>query len=62
MRCRRCIVYRFHTKSMTPANWINRFALLSLMFMLYGIGIAAGRDQATIDYNNHPACHPNFKP
>lgn len=42
--------------------WINRAALLVLMFMLYGIGIAAGRDQATMAHHNHPACHPNLKP
>ena len=40
----------------------NRAALLALMFMLYGVGIAAGRDQATLAHNQHPACHPGLKP
>jgi hypothetical protein len=43
-----------------PMNnpWIKRFAVLAIMFGFYGIGIAAGRDQA----HNHPACHQNLKP
>ena len=40
----------------------NRVALLVCMFGLYGVGIAAGRDQATLAHHNHPACHPNLKP
>lgn len=40
----------------------NRAALLALMFMLYGVGVAAGRDQATLAHQQHPACHPNLKP
>lgn len=40
----------------------NRAALLVLMFMLYGIGVAAGRDQAVQAHHNHLACHPNLKP
>lgn len=47
---------------MITNRWINRCALLVLMFMLYGIGIAAGRDQATLAHHNSPACHPNLKP
>jgi hypothetical protein len=47
---------------MTNNLWINRFAALTLLFMMYGIGIAAGRDQATLAHHNHPACHQNLKP
>jgi hypothetical protein len=43
-------------------TWINRAAVLVLMFMLYGIGIATGRDQATMAHHAHPACHTNLKP
>jgi len=48
----------------SPMNnpWIKRFAVLAIMFGFYGIGIAAGRDQATLAHYNHPACHPNLKP
>jgi hypothetical protein len=44
----------------SPMNnpWIKRFAVLAIVFGFYGIGIAAGRDQA----HNHPACHQNLKP
>lgn len=47
-----------------PMNnpWIKRFAVLAIMFGFYGIGIAAGRDQALLAHHNHPACHPNLKP
>ena len=33
--------------------WINRCAALVLLFMMYGVGISVGRDQAY----SHPACH-----
>lgn len=42
--------------------WLNRCAGLALMFMLYAVGIAAGRDQATLAHHQHPACHPGLKP
>jgi hypothetical protein len=40
----------------------NRVGLLVLMFMLYGIGIAAGRDAAMLAHHQHPACNVNLKP
>lgn len=40
----------------------NHVGLLVLMFMLYGIGIAVGRDQATLAHHQHPACHQGLKP
>jgi len=43
-------------------RWINRAAVIVIMFGFYGIGMAAGRDQATLAHHNHPACHPNLKP
>ncbi len=43
---------------MTTNRFWNSVALLVLMFMFYGIGVATGRDQAA----NHPACHQNLKP
>jgi len=43
------------------ALW-NRIALVVLMFMLYGIGIAAGRDQAVQAHHSHAACNTNLKP
>jgi hypothetical protein len=42
--------------------WLNRCAVLVLMFGFYGIGIAAGRDEAKLAHYNHPACHTNLKP
>lgn len=42
--------------------WLNRCAVLALMFMLYGVGFAAGRDQAALEHRQHPACHLNLKP
>lgn len=42
--------------------WLNRCAVLALMFMLYGVGLAAGRDQATLAHHQHPACHTGLKP
>lgn len=42
--------------------WIKRFAVLTIMFGFYSIGIAAGRDQAVQAHHNHPACHANLKP
>ena len=43
---------------MTINPWLNRFAALTLLFMMYGVGISVGRDQVY----NHPACHQNLKP
>lgn len=43
-------------------RWLNRCAVLAVMFMLYGVGVSAGRDQAAVAHHNHPACHPNLKP
>ena len=40
----------------------NRVGMLVLMFMLYGIGIAVGRDQAILAHHQHPACHQGLKP
>jgi hypothetical protein len=43
---------------MVTNPWINRFAALTLLFMMYAVGISVGRDQA----HNHPACHQGLKP
>jgi hypothetical protein len=42
--------------------WINRACALVLLLMVYAAGIAAGKDQAILAYQQHPACHPNLKP
>jgi len=42
--------------------WINRFAALALLFMMYAVGISVGRDQAAEAHHNHPACHQGLKP
>jgi hypothetical protein len=47
-----------HPQPMTTNRFWNSVALLVLMFMFYGIGVATGRDQAAM----HPACHQNLKP
>jgi hypothetical protein len=41
---------------------INRIAALTLLFMIYAVGVSVGRDQAVQAHNNHPACHQNLKP
>jgi hypothetical protein len=47
---------------MTLNPWLNRIAAVTLIFMMYGVGISVGREQATIAHQQHPACHPNLKP
>jgi len=42
---------------MVTNPWINRFAALTLLFMMYAVGISVGRDQAAEAHHNHPACH-----
>jgi hypothetical protein len=48
--------------TMTTNPWLNRFAALTLLFMMYGVGISVGRDQAVQAHHNHPACHQGLKP
>jgi hypothetical protein len=50
-----------HT-TMTTNPWINRFAALALLFMMYAVGISVGRDQAMQAHYQHPDCHTNLKP
>lgn len=50
------------TTPMINNRWLNRCAVLAVMFMLYGVGVSAGRDQAAVAHHNHPVCHPNLKP
>ncbi len=38
--------------------WINRIAVLVVMFAIYAAGYSGGRDQVL----NHPACNTNLKP
>jgi len=47
---------------MIISPWINRFAVLVLLFCVYAAGIAGGRDQAVADYQNHATCHQELKP
>lgn len=47
---------------MTTNPWINRAAALALLFMMYGVGVGVGRDEATLAHHQHPACHPGLKP
>jgi hypothetical protein len=44
--------------TMTTNPWLNRFAALALLFMMYGVGVSVGRDHAY----SHPACHQGLKP
>ena len=48
--------------TMITNPWINRFAALVLLFMMYAVGISVGRDQAAEAHHNHPACHQRLKP
>ena len=48
--------------TMITNPWINRFAALALLFMMYAVGISVGRDQAAEAHHNHPACHQGLKP
>ncbi len=48
--------------TMVTNPWINRFAALTLLFMMYAVGISVGRDQVMQAHYQHPACHPNLKP
>jgi hypothetical protein len=45
------------SSTMVTNPWINRFAALTLLFMMYAVGISVGRDQAAEAHHNHPACH-----
>ncbi len=47
---------------MVTNPWINRFAALTLLFIMYAVGISVGRDQVMQAHYQHPACHPNLKP
>lgn len=47
---------------MITNNWMNRLGALTLLFAVYAIGISIGRDQATLAYQQHPACHQELKP
>jgi hypothetical protein len=47
---------------MVTNRWINRCAALTLLFMMYAVGISVGRDQAAEAHHNHPACHQGLKP
>ena len=42
---------------MTTNTMINRIAFLTLLFMIYAIGVTMGRDQAAEAHHNQPACH-----
>jgi hypothetical protein len=39
--------------TMTINPWINRFAVVTIIFMMYAVGISVGRDQMM----QQPACH-----
>lgn len=47
---------------MVTNPWINRIAVMAMMFAIYAVGYADGRDNAVQAYNNHPACNTNLKP
>lgn len=36
--------------------WINRLAILVLMFMLYAAGYSGGKDQLLQAHHAHPEC------
>ena len=42
--------------------WMNRIAVLVVMFAIYTAGYAGCRDQAVEAHHNHPACNTNLKP
>lgn len=47
---------------MITNRWMNRFAALALLFMMYGVGVSVGRDQVMQAHYQHTACHPGLKP
>jgi Flp pilus assembly protein protease CpaA len=42
--------------------WINRIAVLVVMFAIYAAGYAGGRDATILAHRQHPACNTNLKP
>ena len=42
--------------------WINRFAVLVLMFAVYAAGISAGREQTVLTAQGTPICQQVLKP
>jgi len=61
------VLYASGTRSallnlMISNPWINRFAVLVLMFAVYVAGISTGREQTVLTAQNTPVCQQVFKP
>lgn len=40
-------------------SWTTRIGILAILFFVYGVGYAGGREQAL---QNYPVCNLNLKP
>jgi hypothetical protein len=43
-------------------SWTTRIGILAILFFVYGVGYAGGREQALQNYQNYPVCNLNPKP
>jgi hypothetical protein len=43
-------------------SWTTCIGILAILFLVYGVGYAGGRDQALQNYQNQTVCNSNLKP